>query len=282
MKLITTDEQLRLLIPNVLATVEGEPTLIEKLYPYLETAEQWAIDTFVPEAIFNEIADDNSAGTNERFRFPLEKLVACHAYMTAIPSFDLVLTPNGFGIVSNQNVVPASRERVDALITSLESQRDAAIEALILRLSSRFDWQQSEQGKYFAATMFPFLNLCRRLAIREHIWESYQQLHERLIKIENVLADTYFSQEQMQVFRTHIITQGRTATALEDQVIRSLQSYELQLLTDIQVHPQCYYDLVNIIREHEDVFPTWHSSTVAELYKPKIFENKKKSSAYWF
>ena len=39
MKLITTDEQLRLLIPNVLATVEGEPTLIEKLYPYLETAD---------------------------------------------------------------------------------------------------------------------------------------------------------------------------------------------------------------------------------------------------
>lgn len=282
MKLITTDEQLRMLIPNVLATVEGEPTLIEKLYPYLETAEQWAIDTFVSEDIFNEIAEDNSFGPNERFRYPLEKLVAYHAYMTAIPSFDLVLTPNGFGIVSNQNVVPASRERVDALITSLESQRDAAIEAFILRLSSRSDWQESDQGKYFTATMFPFLNLCRRLAIREHIWDSYQQLHERLIKIENVLADTYFSQEQMQVFRSYVITQGRTAKQLEDQVIRSLQSYELQLLTDIQVHPQCYYDLVNIIREHEEVFPAWHSSTVAELYRPKVFENKKKSSAYWF
>lgn len=282
MKLITTDEQLRLLIPNVLATVEGEPTLIEKLYPYLETTEQWAIDTFVPEAIFNEIAEADSFGPNERFRYPLEKLVACHAYMTAIPSFDLVLTPNGFGIVSNQNVVPASRERVDALITSLESQRDAAIEAFILRLSSRSDWRESSQGKYFAATMFPFLNLCRRLAIREHLWDSYQQLHERLIKIENVLADTYFSQEQIKVFRSHVITQGRTATPLEDQVIRSLQSYELQLLTDIQVHPQCYYDLVNIIREHAEVFPAWHSSTVAELYRPKVFENKKKSSAYWF
>ena len=282
MKLITTDEQLRLLIPNVLATVEGEPTLIEKLYPYLETAEQWAIDTFVPEDIFNEIAEDNSFGPNERFRYPLEKLVACQAYMTAIPSLDLVLTPNGFGIVSNQNVVPASRERVDALITSLESQRDAAIEALIYRLSSRTDWQESAQGKYFGATMFPFLNLCRRLAIREHIWDSYQQLHERLIKIENVLADTYFSQEQMQVFRTHVITQGRTTTPLEDQVIRSLQSYELQLLTDIRVHPQCYYDLVNIIREHEEAFPAWHASDTAKLYSPAIFVNKKKSGGYWF
>ena len=281
MKLITTDEQLRLLIPNVLATVEGEPTLIEKLYPYLETAEQWAIDTFVPEAIFNEIAESDSISPNERFRYPLEKLVACHAYMTAIPSLDLVLTPNGFGIVSNQNVVPASRERVDALITSLESQRDAAIEALILRLSSRNDWRESPQGKYFAATMIPFLSLCRRLAIREHIWDSYQQLRERLIKIENVLADTYFSQDQMAVFRQHVITQCRTANNLESQIIHSLQSYELQLLTDIQVHPQCYYDLVNIIREHPSEFPAWHTSPVADLYTPKTFQNTKKSSAYW-
>ena len=282
MKLITTDEQLRMLIPHVFATAEGEPTLFEILSPFIETAEQWAIDTFVPDAIFDEIAEDDGFGPNERLRFPLEKLVACQAYMTAIPSLDLVLTPNGFGVVSNQNIVPASRERVDALMNSLESQRDSAIEALILRLSSRTDWQQSAQGIYFGATMFPLLNLCSRLAIREHIWDSYQQLHDRLIKIENVLADTYFSQEQMQVFRSQVITQYSTSKPIEERVIRSLQAYELQLLTDIQVHPQCYYDLVTIIRERPDDFPAWHTSPVADLFTPKIFQNKKNSSAYWF
>ena len=69
---------------------------------------------------------------------------------------------------------------------------------------------------------FPFGYGCRRLAIREHIWDSYQQLHERLIKIENVLAETYFSQEQMTVFRNHVITQLSTAKPLEEQVIRLL------------------------------------------------------------
>ena len=68
---------------------------------------------------------------------------------------------------------------------------------------------------------------------------------------------------------------------LVEQVIRNIQSYELQLLTDIQVHPQCYCDLVNIIRTHPSDFPAWHSSPVAALYTPKVFENKKKSSAYW-
>ena len=273
MQLITSDEQLRMLIPHVFATVEGEPTLFEILYPFLETAEDWAINTFVSEEVFPQLTETEVA--------PLTKLVAYHAYMSAVPTLDLVLTPNGFGIVSNTNVVPASKERVERLLASLESERDRNIEQLIIRLSSRTDWRQTQQGKYFASTLFPFLSLCRRLAIREHIWDSYQQLHERLIKIESVLAETYFSHEQMTVFRNLVITQLRTAKPLEEQVIRTLQSLEMMLVSDIQVHPQSFYDLVNIIREHEEVFPAWHSSPVANLYTPKIFENKKKSSAYW-
>lgn len=274
MQLITSDEQLRMLIPHVFATVEGEPTLYETLYPFLETAEDWAINTFVSEEVLPQLTETEVA--------PLTKMVAYHAYMSAVPTLDLVLTPNGFGIVSNTNVVPASKERVERLLASLESERDRNIEQLILRISSRADWRQTQQGKYFASTLFPFLSLCRRLAIREQIWDSYQQLHERLIKIENVLAETYFSQEQMTVFRNHVITQLLTAKPLEEQVIRSLQSYEMMLVSDMQVHTQSFYDLVNIIREHEEVFPAWHSSPVAALYTPKVFENKKKSSAYWF
>lgn len=90
------------------------------------------------------------------------------------------------------------------------------------------------------------------------------------------------TQEQMQVFRSQVIVQYSTSKPIEEQVIRSLQAYELQLLTDIQVHPQCYYDLVTIIRERPDNFPAWHTSPVADLYTPKIFQNKKNSSAYWF
>ena len=274
MNLITSDEQLRLLIPHVFATVEGEPTLYETLYPFLETAEDWAINTFVSEEVFPQLTEAEVA--------PLTKLVAYHAYMSAIPTLDLVLTPNGFGIVSNTNVIPASKERVERLLASLESERDRNIEQLILRLSSRAEWRQTQQGKYFSSTLFPFLGMCRRLAIREHIWDSYQKLHNSLIKIENVLAETYFSQEQMTVFRNLVITQSRSAKPLEEQVIRTLQSLEMMLVSDMQVHPQSFYDLVNTIREHEEVFHAWHSSPVAALYTPKVFENKKKSSAYWF
>ena len=90
------------------------------------------------------------------------------------------------------------------------------------------------------------------------------------------------NKKKIKCFPTHVITQGRTATPLEEHVIRSLQSYELMLLSDMQVHIQSFYDLVNIIREHSDIFLAWHSSETAKLYSPAVFRNKKQSSGYWF
>ena len=289
MKLITTDSQLRRLIPNVFATVEGESSLFEKLTPYLETAEEWAKHHFVPEDIFNEVAEFSGVAeaaaedsSLAALRVSLEKAVACQAYMATVPSLDLVLTPNGFGIVSNQNVAPASRERVERLLASLEAERDRNIEQLLLRLANLENWQRSTQGHYFAATLFPFIGMCRRLAINEHIWNEYQHLHDQLVKVEDVLAETYFSHDQMDVFRHHVLCQMQGCHPLEEQVIRSLQSLEMMLVSNMQVHPQSFYDLVNIIREHEEVFPAWHASPTAQLYSPAVFANKKKSGGYWF
>lgn len=40
------------------------------------------------------------------------KLVCLRTYQEQIPQLDLVLTPTGFGVVSNQNLAPASADRV--------------------------------------------------------------------------------------------------------------------------------------------------------------------------
>ncbi|MBR5688477.1 MAG: hypothetical protein IKX36_11075 [Prevotella sp.] len=289
--LITSDTTLRQFIPNALVTVDGEKSLFDKIASFLETSEEWLIQTFVPEPALQKIV----AQERQPFLRLLMKTVANDAFLHAVPSLDLVLTPNGFGIVSNQNIAPASKERVDRLLASLESERDQAIDLLLPRLPLLTDWQQSAQGQYFAATLFPNLSLCRRLAIRQHLWAEYQALHDRLIKIENTLAETYFSQEQMSVFRDKALHLLTNCHPLEVQVIRSLQSLELEILTADHINSspsgdkrgapcfvQSFFDLVNTIRENESVFPEWHASATAELYTPSVFRNKKNSGGYWF
>ena len=296
MILITSDTDLRKYIPNVLRTVEGEPSLFDKLAPFLETSEQWLIQSFINDEILNALI--NNTSTTLPHKVLLRKIVASDAFLSAVPSLDLVLTPNGFGIVSNQNIAPASKDRVDRLLASLEAERDRAIELLLPRLPLLRGWQQSEHGLYFAATLFPNLSLCLRLAIKQHLWAEYQALRERLIKIEDKLANTYFSQEQMTVFREKSMALLTNCHPLMLQVIRSLQSLELQILTAENSNPQAtdnnsflpfggvrgglpFFDLVNTIREHPDLFPQWHASATAELFTPKVFENKKLSGGFW-
>jgi hypothetical protein len=52
-------------------------------------------------------------------------------------------------------------------------------------------------------------------------------------------------------------------------------SSDMMLVSNMQVHNQSFYDLVNIIREHADVFPAWHASPTSQLYSPTIFIIKK-------
>lgn len=277
MTLISSDSELRSFIPNVLATAETEATLLDKLSPFLDDSLLWLSQNFIDDEIQGHIIDEE----RQPFLRLIKKIIVIDAFLNAVPSLDIVLTPNGFGIVSNQNIAPASKERVERLMDSLENERDHAIELLLPRLHLLSGWKQSEQGKYFALTLFPNLSLCRMLGIKAHLWTEYQSLHERLIKIEDHLAETYFSQEQMTVFREKAMQLLISCNPTDLKVIRSLQALEIKLLSDAQVKEQSFFDLVNIIRQNPNIFPEWYASDTASLFSPQIFENKKSSAGYW-
>lgn len=272
--LIRDNTTLQKYLPNIMATVQGETPLFDKLLPFLTTSESCLKQTFTSEELFSTV--------ELVLEKPLQKMTAIDAFINAVPSVDLILTPNGFGVVQNQNIAPASKERVERLLDSLEAERDREIARLLFVLPGIEGWAETEQGKFFASTLFPNLSLCRRLNIHKHVWREYMAKHDRLIQIENVLAEKYFSQPQMKTFRKKVMFRSLTRHPLEDQVIQSLQSYETMVLSDMDVHPQSYFDLVNIIRENPLVFPEWHASPTAELYTPTVFKNKKTSSGYWF
>ena len=49
----------------------------------------------------------------------------------AVSQLDLVLIPNGFDIVSNANIAPANKVRVERLLLSLEKMRDETLSVLL-------------------------------------------------------------------------------------------------------------------------------------------------------
>ena len=286
MKLITSEEILRRYIPNVLASVKGEVPLIDKLTSFLDIAEEWVAHTFTSQATFSTIAGYADANIIKTYA---AKVVVCEAFKNAVPSLDLILTPNGFGIVSNSNVAPASKERVNRLIDSLEAERDNAISLLLSSLPGEPSWMTSTQCEYFSATMFPNLDICDYLGVAHQQWKKYQEVRTTLLEIEQHIATQYLGQEQFDVFRKEAMSPSSTSSLMKT-VIRSLQAAEAQMLKatlsptapSACIPPTALVSIVNCIRTHPTEFPQWHASPIAELYKPDIYENKTNDKGYWF
>ena len=285
MSLITSNEQLNALLPNIQVTVTGETPLIDKLSPFLAATEKWLSDIFTSEAVFDTIcqyAEENA------LRVATTQAVVYEAFRRAVPHLDIILTPNGFGIVSNTNIAPASKERINRLLDALLENRDAALLQVLSLLPAESGWLGTKQAQFFAATMFPNMEVTLRFPKASGgRWEQYLSLREKAIGIEQFFAAQYLSVELMDVLRSEVQS-GQYRSMLHQKICRILQAVEIRCLnsTDptawMHFEHNALFDLVNTIRDNPEDFPEWHSSATAELYEPPIFENKKESKGFWF
>ena len=280
MRIITTNETLTALIPNVVTTVEGEKPLIDKIDPWLTAAEDWVMRTFTGETVMESIAKDPASVIWEN----MAQLVVTEALRKAIPSLDVVLTPNGFGIVSNGNVAPASKDRVERLILQMAAQRDHFINMLLEDLSRREDWKSTDQYQWFASSLLSWPKACVTAVFDRprdgQQWDNFLQIRERAILIEDAIAEKWISPEVMTQLRTVMIT-GQNPTV--HQVALKVRSCVFQELRGEQRNHWDLDRIVNYIRNNGDLFPLWSTSDTAKLYlQPTVFKNKKNSSGYFF
>ena len=193
---------------------------------------------------------------------------------------------NGFGIVSTSNIAPASKERIDRLLAFLEKLRDDALAIVLTMLPDAHHWTSSRQYDYFAATMFPTLDIVTSLGYSDHIWQRYQDLHTQLLTIENRLESDFFSHELMTVLRTANIL-SRWDNTLDSahyrRIYQRIAAIEFSVLRIGEYPMPSITDTVNIIRTAKgNLFSEWKQSDTAKLFENYGYKNKKQSSGYFF
>lgn len=278
MKLITTDAQLRAYIPNIIASVKGETPFIERLSSFLDLAEDWVKTTFTSESTFNTIC--GYTDSNE-IKIICSRLVVADALRRAIPSLDIVLTPNGFGVVSTQNLAPASKPRVDRLVDSMLAHRDDCIAALLPELVGASKWLTSPQADFFGSTLFPDLGIVDAVGgATGSKWEKYLELRPQVIDLEASLAEEWLSPGLMSALRSENLRGDLTEK--RSVIVRQVKAQILGYLKSGSFSSRRLADIVNRIRENKDDFPEWHRSETAKLFAPPVFRNEKKAKGYWF
>ena len=191
-----------------------------------------------------------------------------------------MLTPNGFGVVSTQNIAPASKERVDRLIGSLADYRDECIGNILPALGGESQWLTSSQALFFGETLFPDLAITDQVKGTGSKWERYLALRPKILDIEASLAEEFFSPELMVRLRNEVLRKTHTADLA--RVINAIRGQVVDILNGGSIRMRDMIDVVNHIRRFPDLFPEWHASETAKLYAPPIFKNKKEAKGYFF
>lgn len=277
-KLITTDAQLRVHIPNIIASVKGETPLIERLSLFLDLAEDWVKSTFTSESTFNTICGYTDSNN---IKILCSRLVVADALRRAIPSLDIVLTPNGFAVVNTSNLAPASKPRVDRLVGSMLAHRDDCIAALLPELPDASKWLASDRATFFGATLFPDLALIDSVGVATGSrWEKYLELRSQVIDLEASLAEEWLSPELMSALRSENLRTDLTEK--RGIVVQQIKAQIVGYLRGGSFNSRRLADIVNYIRLNPDSFEEWHKSETAKLFAPPIFRNEKKASGYFF
>lgn len=150
-RLITNIEQIAWLLPNAIVTVDGEPDMFDKLESFIAMAEDDVVNSLCGPTLMEEAAGQTAP--RQQWAVEIGRVVAAEAMRSAIPSLDVVATPNGFGVVSDQNIAPASPERVRRLTEELAKAADGARIRFVCELHDNPDLLRNVKLSEFPARL---------------------------------------------------------------------------------------------------------------------------------
>ncbi|WP_372775659.1 DUF6712 family protein [Mangrovibacterium sp.] len=194
--ILTTIDQFIAAMPTA-----AEVEKFEDLKPYCNSAELWIKNNVLGKDLYAAIDIEDFADA-DLLQLCIS-VIANHAYWDAIPFLDLVHTNSGFGVISANNRVPASKERVERLREQCLIRRDNEVENLIDFLEQTDIYHDDWKG----SPAYSILSDC--LIQTAHELETFSEwtgtrkdflklrpklIQETMLRIEPVLSSDYIAE----------------------------------------------------------------------------------------
>lgn len=267
------------------AALMPDTSVFENIAAQIQKWKDWTRELVTPD-IYDGLDAIDAEPITENYdrlvslRRYLVGLVCSMAFWDAMPQLDLVLTPTGFGVVSNANVAPASSERVQALRNQMRRQGLRYLEESldILRL---FDVPAKSK-------------LCGRF-FRTLFWKSE---HMHVFGIPNPTFDDLTSKlPQIESAHTHlakIISPEQLAALIRAEASASTTSLQSILISMCRV--LCVYatgtdqalfntqrlSILGFMDDHLADFPEYRDSDTYKAIHFQRYENKAEDPCFFF
>ena len=256
--IITDIAKLKEIIPTIIANTDDA---FDRYQPYLKKAEAWLKREVVGPALIDLLSDD----ANDELLQHCCEVVAYKGYLEAIPMLDLVETENGFAVVGDGNLAPASTARVEALKKGIAASLTEAVEDLLefLEESEEYHdaWKASKTYAFVNDNYFSSLRQFREFAEftggrLDFIAARPRLAKWRRLKIEPVISQE-LSSEIIEELRDDDLSEANT------KIIVELRASLASFATGADADGESYLARIKkvLVASPED-YPAFESSSV--------------------
>lgn len=225
-----------------------------------------------------------------RAREEAQRWVCLRGAEMAVPHLDLVATPTGFGVVSNQNVAPASANRVSELRRALIRDTGES-KCRLARLLRQTDWRGTDAAvAYFTRHLFYDAPVCRDYGLT---YTTEGKLKQTITRAEfEIMQDSLMNAE---TYVRELFGEAFVNYTLADRLNLNREVYDVQAetaflkLAAAHVHrlpAEALYAIKRaIIRSFEkdiDHFPLFQSSPEYRALHAEHFTNRDGDPTFFF
>ena len=270
---------------------DGGEEIYKGIEPYLQPA-YWRLKNELKVELMN----------NKCAPYFRRAVYATAAY-NALPTLDLVATPNGFGVVSNQNIAPASKERVAAFRESLRQYKSDCKDQCLERYFQSAQGGIADQGKKNADGEIEKIEIPADTILRSGVIYSaivardngitmpdgQPVYEEELHRLEYKLAAANLKIRKLISGRQYKYEMGagRFGEKLDLMLRRLAAMYVMQ--ADRRAVKDYENEILDFMEEPDNGTPAaqryqyYHASVQRELRKnPVRYENRKEDPTYFF
>jgi len=269
--MIITREEFEKYVPSA---VMPDDTLFERIAEYIDEGFV-EVKSLLGSTLYDNMSDDPDLLALGN------RMASLYAYKTVIPHLDLVLTENGFGVVNNQNVSPASMQRVNTLRQQIAQSLDDTIDEILDYVRGNADWVNT----YVAIETFRSIvwNAKKQMFYFGQPNGHRTQMNELRVKITS--AETKLKHCISDEFFDELCTAVRmnTATDMQNTCIHYIMMVIGADATDDYKMARFHVGrLVDFLDRNISTFTTYANSTAyaANTFEP--YRNEKEDPCYFF
>jgi len=270
---------LRAVVPQGVLNVSGERSLSEKLEPELTMGFQWLENTFGDlEQYFpydKEAMPQGYVRGSGSYELDLAvTMVIDRAFYNTFDALNVILTSNGFGVVSNQQVAPASKDRTDAYKKSLARNFNRLLVALYGRCLKVQAWRE-QQWTLFGRTLVGPNAILTDSEMACDI-DAWSKVRPTIYNCEQELAEKALSDDLYEWLFDNMYGASvrRLMVVLSITVTKYIYGRQESVWADMQ-------QMVQIIRLQPELKAIWENTATAKGWNAPGFENKREAGGVW-